>query len=1742
MRKRILSWLLTVTLVLALFPTAALAEPAPIENGLWLTPESHTLNLYEASMGTITGTCYENGQVSDLTEEGMPNDISWSVDDSTVIRLDKTNSMSGEQVTVWALKAGTATITATCQNYTEKIDVTVAAPIRLTMAEPNNTIVLAPPELVDGSTVTTNNAAVVMVSETEDNVGIMLSAVAPGTTTVTVTEPSGTVYDIPVYVDYDQVFWDVNGVLIASTHQVGSLPAYPNGIPTLNDTANVKYVFKGWEPQITEVVSNAGTVYKAIFEKHIIYDIAIADIALSVGDGGNRSTTVNDKASYFALGEMDEAASGLPEGTVLTSDKPEIVTVSLSGTIWSVEAKAAGTTTITATCGEAPYIATTTFDVTVTNDDGYHTITFNVPGVGVERIVVRSGEVPVPTISTDRPADFNATYTFTGWAPEITAAVEDITYVAQYDIERIQYKVIFKNWDSTVLREQTYFFGDTPEYKWDNPTRPVDSEYYYMFTGWDNPIAQIDGSQGTTITYTATYSPIPRSEVSYSLEISDSTLQLPNDSTYTLSVESTPMPGMQQGQFIWDSADPDIVAIISPEAPVNVSSVEIKAMKPGSTTIIVTDGNQTASCYVTVVGRTFTVTWVTDADNNISIPEDCMEGETPSYKPNSGIPAKAADALYYYVFKGWDKTIVPCTGDVTYTALYDRFRLVELNIDPSTMDLFVGSEPSTGSITAELTPDNTGAEVTFESTNEDVATVDEDGNVTAVGAGTCNIIVRAGNQEKICRVTVKIPKVTIKWYTDPENLSFYTESTVTKGEVPVYPLNGGTPQKEDTAQYHWAFTGWEPEITAANANQSYLAKFTRTVRQYTVTWDDGQGNIKTDTYDYGTVFTKPENPTKPDDVQYAYEFMGWKEDTEDKLNDPYEVVKNLHFTAQFNQTRKSTLYIVEKQNSTYKTTMYVGDYQQLTDFAYPSSMMRRWKSSDPSVATINSDGYMQAKAVGKTTISVESNDGSHSDSFELTVAYLQFTVTWNVNGYITTEKYNRGDMPEFKGDTSRIPSNTTVYTFIGWDKPLAAVAGDITYTAVYSETPRKYTVTWVNNGVTTTQEYLYNEMPQYQGATQKPATEDKTYLFTGWEPTLAPVTEDITYTAQYEEEDKLCTITWIVDGVSKQSLCAYGRIPVYPDGTPTKTMTETTIYTFDKWNTPLVPVTGPATYVAQFKETVRKYAITWDVNGTKSTEEYEYNAMPMFRGETERTQTEQNTYTFLGWNPEITRVTEDTTYTARYNEVVRKYTILFKNWDGTTMKTYNLEYGAMPDTSVIKPTRPDTTENGKTTTYEFKGWTPDVTKVTKNATYTATYNATTKGGTSGGSGTGTTDPALAKKEFEITFRNWDREILETATVKGGTKPTYSGKTPTRPTTKNYRYTFTGWSPEIVAAEENMTYTAQFKSSSATKLVLTENDMADAAKNPMNIYHFPEGTLYINEEGMKELQSIKAKITIEVTKKNAKDDTLTIRFLKGENETLITKDMEGLLFLATYMDDGDVIALADDNKTNERNFNNVIFSVINQAGAYVPIPGSCTIRPQDSITIFNDLSLARWAEGYISFCAARSLVEGIGGLEFAPDATITRAQAAVIAHRLMEKPQPYGGKAFDDVSPFEWYSAAIAWATSERLITGLADTQFSPNTGITRGDQVLLLYRLAQTMGYDCKERSKLAKYHDAGLLKTGDQTTAMEWAVATGIIEGTSNVTLSPRNPTARAEFCAMMYRFISYLTIWDTSEAVDHA
>ena len=79
-------------------------------------------------------------------------------------------------------------------------------------------------------------------------------------------------------------------------------------------------------------------------------------------------------------------------------------------------------------------------------------------------------------------------------------------------------------------------------------------------------------------------------------------------------------------------------------------------------------------------------------------------------------------------------------------------------------------------------------------------------------------------------------------------------------------------------------------------------------------------------------------------------------------------------------------------------------------------------------------------------------------------------------------------------------------------------------------------------------------------------------------------------------------------------------------------------------------------------------------------------------------------------------------------------------------------------------------------------------------------------------------PVTVTAEFEeapaptytVTWKNWNGDVLETDdNVAAGTTPTYDGEAPTKAEDDDYTYTFTGWTPEVVAANADATYTATF---------------------------------------------------------------------------------------------------------------------------------------------------------------------------------------------------------------------------------------------------------------------------------------------------------------------------------------------
>ena len=430
-------------------------------------------------------------------------------------------------------------------------------------------------------------------------------------------------------------------------------------------------------------------------------------------------------------------------------------------------------------------------------------------------------------------------------------------------------------------------------------------------------------------------------------------------------------------------------------------------------------------------------------------------------------------------------------------------------------------------------------------------------------------------------------------------------------------------------------------------------------------------------------------------------------------------------------------------------------------------------------------------------------------------AATEYTVTFDANG---GEGSMEAQTVSASTDTA-LTSNTftrTGYTFTGWntDKDgngthydngaTVNLTEDLTLYAQWQI--NTYTVTWVDEDGTELEKdenVPYGTTPEYNGETPtKTGDAQYTYTFTGWDPAVSTVTGDITYKAIYTQTVNQYTITWKnYDGTElKTEQVSYGEVPAYTGETPTRAGDAEHTYTFSGWTPEIQPVTGEAVYTAVFTDTINTYTVTWkNWDGTvlETDENVEYGTTPEYNGATPtKTGDAQYSYTFKGWSPAVDTVTGDITYTAVFEETVNQYTITWKNWDDTVLKTEQVSYGTTPVYSGETPAK----EGDAQYSYAFTGWTPEITAVTGNAEYTAQFQESVN-------------------TYTVTWQDANGTVLETdENVAYGTVPTYDGETPTKAADAQYTYAFKGWNPEITAVTGNVTYTAEYTSTVNTYTV------------------------------------------------------------------------------------------------------------------------------------------------------------------------------------------------------------------------------------------------------------------------------------------------------------------------------------
>lgn len=159
-----------------------------------------------------------------------------------------------------------------------------------------------------------------------------------------------------------------------------------------------------------------------------------------------------------------------------------------------------------------------------------------------------------------------------------------------------------------------------------------------------------------------------------------------------------------------------------------------------------------------------------------------------------------------------------------------------------------------------------------------------------------------------------------------------------------------------------------------------------------------------------------------------------------------------------------------------------------------------------------------------------------------------------------------------------------------------------------------------------------------------------------------------------------------------------------------------------------------------------------------------------------RASTVSHNYTFKGWSSDVNNggvsyLVDDIVYTATYTETLRKYSITFKDYDGTVLSSTSYDYGTATSGIVV----PTPTRSG----YKFIGWDSAISNVNGDKVYTAVY----------------------KKIHTVSFVDGFGKTLSTVFVVDGEDATL----PSNP--QKSGYTFKGWDKSNTNIKADTTITA-----------------------------------------------------------------------------------------------------------------------------------------------------------------------------------------------------------------------------------------------------------------------------------------------------------------------------------------------
>lgn len=790
--------------------------------------------------------------------------------------------------------------------------------------------------------------------------------------------------------------------------------------------------------------------------------------------------------------------------------------------------------------------------------------------------------------------------------------------------------------------------------------KPDDEKYTYTFSGWDCDMSDLSKSH-----YDAY--PLYTSELrSFDVE-------------YVVDGKVVHVQKVKYGE------NADTSVLVTPTKDSTPEYDYVFAGWQGNTQNITSDTQLVAQ--FTPVRRQYTVTF-NYGDNQV-LSQKVYYGEAAK-APNASEVKKSPTAQYDYVFTGWDNVFDKVTDNITVNALYSQTLRV-YRVDFYMDDTLLKSESVVYGYSATA-PEKVVKPADKYNTYEFIGWDGTFDNVTS------NLEIRAQFD-----ATPVLYKVTFVDWND-----------VVLGSDEVKYLQpaslGFEPQRESNDKYDYTFTGWSQSVDSVEDNMTVKAQYSESLREFTVTFNYGDGETLSQTVTYGEAAIAPEDINKSETVSTVYVFIGW-----DYAFDC--VTSDMIVTAQYREDVRE-----------YEVKFMVDDTCIKSEIVlYGNSA-----TAPDTVVKVKDDGYTyEFTGWDKTFDSITENTVVNALFNQIAHTYTVQYINWD-GEILFTDSVVTDEASVYEGETpAREANDRFTYEFTGWtdSESLTQVTRDITVYAIFDAIERTYTVTFyyghdksvvienVPYGTDLTDKN--NEFgAQVPTDTFKESTAQYDYTFIDWDRYFGYISCDLSVTAIYKPTVRKYNITFVNDGtIIKTQEVEYGSYAVAPELVAFKNDTVQYDYTYLGWgkvesdiveNTSdftavdvnIEMVVGDVTYTAVYLREVQQYTVTFynDQTGTEytvvatltvpygtdltdSSSEFGSQVPVVTKDSTAKFE-----YTFIGWNKDISFIQSNMEVRSTYSEAIRKYKVTFYN-DGEIYAEYIVAYGEESDVPEVDPTK-----------------------------------------------------------------------------------------------------------------------------------------------------------------------------------------------------------------------------------------------------------------------------------------------------------------------------------------------------------------------------------------------------------------------------------------------------------------------